>query len=112
MTSQRRGCLAKVSGMVAERSSSVPNAADRRMPPGYQLELGLTPVALAFGLVVQTIIAGSAVHWAALLGVLALAVVCFAPLKMFVGAADERLADSGGVFAGAAAGNRLHQTVA
>lgn len=34
------------------------------------------------------------------LGVLAFAVVCFAPLTMFVGAADGRLADAGGVFAG------------
>jgi hypothetical protein len=53
---------------------------------GLLLQYGLTPLALAAGMVLQAVAAGSAVDPAAV-GVLAFAVMCFAPLTFFARAA-------------------------
>ncbi len=70
---------------------------------GLLLQYGFTPVALAFGLIVQALVAGSAVDWGNVLGVLGFAVVCFAPLKKFVGANVRRSVSSDRSFRRAAA---------
>jgi hypothetical protein len=57
---------------------------------GLLLQYGLTPVALAFGVLVQAIVTGSAVNWGTVGGVLAFAVVCFAPLGFFIRGAGMR----------------------
>jgi hypothetical protein len=62
----------------------------QRTPLGYAtaagllLQYGLTPLALAFGLLLQALVTGSAVDWGAVVGVLMFAVVCFAPLTCFI----------------------------
>jgi hypothetical protein len=61
---------------------------------GLLLQYGLTPVALGFGLVLQALATGSPVDWGTLFGVLAFAVVCFAPLAVFVRAGRIRSANA------------------
>jgi uncharacterized membrane protein (DUF485 family) len=71
-----------------------------RTPLGYAvaagllLQYGLTPVALAFGLLLQAMVTGSAVDWGTVVGVLAFAVMCFAPLTFFIRAAGTGSAAS------------------
>jgi hypothetical protein len=62
----------------------------QRRPLGYVagagllLQYGLTPLALAFGLLLQAAFTGSPIDWGSIGGVLAFAVVCFAPLAFFI----------------------------
>jgi hypothetical protein len=51
---------------------------------GLLLQYGLTPVALAFGLLLRGIVTGFAIDWGGVAGVLVFAVVSFAPLALFV----------------------------
>jgi hypothetical protein len=72
----------------------------QRQPLGYAtaagllLQYALTPAALAFGLLLQAVVTGSAVDWRAVLGVLAFAAVCLAPLTLFIRAMATRSAAS------------------
>jgi hypothetical protein len=56
---------------------------------GLLLQYGLTPLALAAGMVLQAVVAGSAMDPAAV-GVLAFATISFAPLTFFARAARSR----------------------
>lgn len=59
---------------------------------GLLLQYGLTPVALAFGLLLQGIVTGSTIEWGSVAGVLVFAVVCFAPLALFARGAGTHTA--------------------
>lgn len=56
---------------------------------GLLLQYGLTPVALAFGLALKAVVAGSEVDWGTVAGVLVFAAVCFTSLAFFIRGATK-----------------------
>jgi hypothetical protein len=60
----------------------------RRHPLGYVgaagllLQYGLTPLALAWSLVLQALVVGAALDWAVIVGVLVFALACFGALAV------------------------------